>query len=671
MRPCVHLWFLAVTVLGLAALRCTAEEITFDCHVINPSTDYSAAAVLDVNRDGKLDIVCGGDWYEAPDWERHYVRSVPRIRDRPDGFAHLALDINRDGWTDIVTVNYRSRSIKWVQHPGADFGPWTTHVVVEPGPMETGRLIDVDGDGQVDLLPNGARFAAWFELIWDDDSSAAAPRWQRHDLPAQLGGHGLGFGDIDGDGRGDIVGQFGWLKAPEDRRTGRWHWHPEFHLERASIPMIVADVDEDGDSDVVWASAHGFGVYWLEQTKQGGYRQWVRHAIDTSWSQGHAPLWVDLDGDGRRELVAGKRYMSHGGSDPGAYDPISVYRYQFDPTTRAWQRWTISAGQRVSLGLDPKAADIDGDGDLDLIASGRSGLYLLENRGPGATPRQPSSVDDSRQSELLVVRDAEGVVRPIRNAADWGRRRAQIAAAVQAAWGPVPEPAQRAPLDMQVEREVVEEMLVRRRISYQTDLHRRDSAELLLRKDAPIGTNVGILCMWNDPLQADSEQVTRRLAERGYVCLLPDRSSRESPGRIMATVWRAMRAVDVLQSLPEVHGERIGYVSDGRVGSMGLLLPALDQRIIASVVGNPEAVRDTASSGCSTAELVAAIAPRAVLIGEPQDEAAGVRMREWVERAAAVYELRGVPERLRLIAHQESLHARVSQWLDTQFRRKE
>ena len=81
--------------------------------------------------------------------------------------------------------------------------------------------------------------------------------------------------------------------------------------------MLVVDVDADGDNDIIWGRGHSFGLHWLEQIRQNGTRSWVRHAIDTSWSQPHTLLWNDLDNDGLPELIAGKRYMAHGGNDLG------------------------------------------------------------------------------------------------------------------------------------------------------------------------------------------------------------------------------------------------------------------------------------------------------------------------------------------------------------------
>jgi hypothetical protein len=238
--------------------------------------------------------------------------------------------------------------------------------------METGRLYDIDDDGHLDILPNGVKKPAWFRF------NEKVRQFDQHDLPAELANHGVGFGDVNGDGRGDVVCAQGWLEAPEDRIGGEWKWHPDFTLEKdAGIPILVRDIDADGDADLIWSRGHNYGLFWQEQTEEGA---WERHVIDESWSQAHAPLWADLDADGEDELVAGKRYLAHDGKDEGAYDPLVIYRYRFHREKKTWERHEISTDSRIGFGLDPKAADLDGDGDLDLVCPGRSGLYWLENQ---------------------------------------------------------------------------------------------------------------------------------------------------------------------------------------------------------------------------------------------------------------------------------------------------
>src|SRR4051812_30438939 len=184
-----------------------AQPVAFVPHDINPQAEYPACGVIDVNHDGKLDIVSGGFWYEAPAWKKHFLREVEVIRGRFDDYSNLEMDVNADGWTDIISVNYRSSSIFWIEHPGEIIKtnpdtPWTKHLVDNPGPMETGRLYDIDGDGKLDILPNGTTFAGWYELVQEkgtgdrgqgtgsespnSKSKIQNPKFIRHDLPIEI-----------------------------------------------------------------------------------------------------------------------------------------------------------------------------------------------------------------------------------------------------------------------------------------------------------------------------------------------------------------------------------------------------------------------------------------------------------------------------------------------------
>jgi hypothetical protein len=121
-------------------------------------------------------------------------------------------------------------------------------------------------------------------------------------------------------------------------------------------------------------------VYWLEQGQEDeGGRSWQRHLIDDSWSQAHFLVLADLDQDGRQDLITGKRYRAHGGHDPGGEDPLCVYWYGFDPGKKVWERHVIHEGGQVGFGINTAVADIDRDGDLEIVAPGKSGLYLFEN----------------------------------------------------------------------------------------------------------------------------------------------------------------------------------------------------------------------------------------------------------------------------------------------------
>ena len=220
----VLFWAVALAILSASVAPCLADDVAFRRHVIDADSEFMAAAVFDVNHDGKLDIVCGGYWYEAPTWKKHFLRKVEILQGRPDGYAHQVFDVNGDGWLDLITVNWRTSSLKWIEHPGANLAKeeeWKAHVIAVPGNAETGRLVDIVGDGTPALLPAGSSFAAWWELVRKPNPKGGfTPEWIRHDLPRELAGHGIGIGDINGDGRGDIVGRNGWAEAPKDLSQG-------------------------------------------------------------------------------------------------------------------------------------------------------------------------------------------------------------------------------------------------------------------------------------------------------------------------------------------------------------------------------------------------------------------------------------------------------------------
>ncbi len=159
-------WFVVVGCLSVGlgqSLGADNSLVLFRRWEISSDSEFSACAAIDVDQDGRLDIYCGDRWYQAPAWKRHRTRNVPQIRGRYDDYSNLPLDVDGDGWTDVISVNYRSKSLSWVRHPGSDGGQWSTFEIDRPGPSETGRLADLNGDGELDILPNGIGFAAWYE----------------------------------------------------------------------------------------------------------------------------------------------------------------------------------------------------------------------------------------------------------------------------------------------------------------------------------------------------------------------------------------------------------------------------------------------------------------------------------------------------------------------------
>ncbi len=367
-------------------------------HTINNQSPFEAAGAADFNSDGLLDVFSGDSWYEAPHWKRHKVREVlPGTNPHYyEDFADLPLDVNRDGHVDIVTCAYFSRRIAWIEHPGDPTKPWIEHTIDLPGSMETGQLVDLNGDGNPDFLPNIGGVVAWYEITATDPEVI----WTKHDLGNEGAGHGVGYGDVNRDGRTDIITPKGWYEQPTEASSDAWPFHAEFQLGAASILIIGHDFDGDGDTDVLWGMGHDYGLLWLKQaTDADGKRTWTREEIDMTFSQVHTLQLADLDGDSTMEVVTGKRVYAHE-TEPGATEPPCVYSFRYDRGQARWIRQVIFEGQPAKFapkaakdrwalkdfaqgsagtGLQMDVRDMDGDGDIDVICPGKSGLYWFEN----------------------------------------------------------------------------------------------------------------------------------------------------------------------------------------------------------------------------------------------------------------------------------------------------
>ena len=343
---------------------------------------FESARFVDIDGDGVLDIASGGFWYQGPDFERrHSIADVQRIGDYYDDFGSLAMDIAGNGRPDLVTGGWWGGALRWRENPGDGDQRWVEHHIADTGPVEQPSAWDVDGDGELELVPNtpGDPLRVF---------SREGTTWREHLLWGGAQGHGLGFGDLSGSGRGDFVMNHGWLEAPPDpygSGAAEWTYHPEFDLgPTASVPILVVDVDGDGLSDLIVGNGHGYGLDWWRQGRDAaGGRTWTRFEIDPAVSQCHTLRWVDIDGDGRPELVTGKRWRAHPEGDAGNGDDLGIWYYSW--TGERFEKHTIDAGPAgfgSGVGIDFDVRDVTGNGYPDLVAPGKDGLWLFLNVGP-------------------------------------------------------------------------------------------------------------------------------------------------------------------------------------------------------------------------------------------------------------------------------------------------
>jgi hypothetical protein len=303
------------------------------------------------------------------------MHDVKRQGEYYDDFSTIPYDVNEDGRTDFITGGWWGNTIRWVQNPGKDTA-WNVHEIAQTGNVETTRAWDVDGDGQPEVVPNtpGGPLAFYKK----EKGTTTFKRCQ----VAEKHGHGLGFGDINGDGRGDFVVASGWLEAPTDALSGKWILHEEFDLGQASVPILVADVNGDGLPDLVVGQGHDYGLHWYEQKREKKTRKWIKHPIDPYHSQFHALLWIDIDNDGQEDLITGKRFRAHNERDPGSFDPVGLYYYKWNGESFTKQIISYGpVGEGKGTGIYFSVTDLDGNNWKDVIVAGKDGLYVFYNDG--------------------------------------------------------------------------------------------------------------------------------------------------------------------------------------------------------------------------------------------------------------------------------------------------
>jgi len=351
-------------------------------------------AVGDIDGDGKLDITAGEFWYQAPDFKQRPVRGLEAFgADYLQNNSEHLYDMDGDGDLDVLAGAFTNSIVNWYENRGAgnyDVEAWPVHQLIDTGTAhnEATFLQDIDGDGTPEFIENSWNVknpTQIVRLIRGDDGKVTATKH----LVSEVGtnGHGMGFGDINGDGTQDILYQAGWYEQPKSNSfSSRWQYHHDFDLPHASCPVLVVDLNKDSRNDIVWADGHSYGLYWHEQLEpqSDGTTTWRQHLIDKKFSQGHALAWDDVDNDGQPELITGKRYYAHSGRDAGAEDDITVQFYDWKAETGTWAKHLIStapAGKGPGTGLQIRVHDLDSNGWKDIIVPGKSGTHIIWNDG--------------------------------------------------------------------------------------------------------------------------------------------------------------------------------------------------------------------------------------------------------------------------------------------------
>ena len=412
----------SIAIAGFATaslLSCSAEDATLHSFKKIQLSDqfWSEGAYFgDFNKDGKMDIVSGPYWWEGPDYlKRHeyYPATTSFKLKRADGseaiipgfkgalskenaysdnFLAFTHDFNGDGWTDILVLGFPGDKSWWFENPQGKDGHWTRHTAIDVTDNESPTFGDLTGDGKPEVIFHSGGFLGYAEPNW----SSPAEKFTFHKISPKGGWqrftHGYGYGDVNGDGRKDILEANGWWEQPASLAGDpEWKFH-KVNLGTGGAQMHVYDVNGDGRNDIITSlAAHGFGLAWYEQLaakNEAGEPTFQQHTFmnkdpkdnkyGVKFSQLHAIDLVDMDGDGLMDIVTGKRFWAHGPTgdvEPGA--PAVLY----------WFKLVRGADKSVDfipylidsdsgIGTQVQAADVNGDGLNDVVVGNKKGTFV-------------------------------------------------------------------------------------------------------------------------------------------------------------------------------------------------------------------------------------------------------------------------------------------------------
>ena len=373
--------------------------MTFEKRVLTDKYYCDGVNCGDINRDGNMDVVAGPFCYLGPNFAKSiefYPAEPHEPAPSPSNcmYTHVC-DFNNDCWPDILVVGrVHKHCAYWYENPRGKPGPWQRHYIFERVQGETPPFADLNNDGRPEIVCHWEGRWGWLAPDWTKPTKP----WSFHPItePGDYGRfyHGEGVADINGDGRNDLLLNEGWWEQPAEGALQKTWVYNEFRFaKRGGAQILVDDIDNDGDADVITAlDAHGWGLAWFEQVCDARKIAFKEHKImgdrseeerfGVAFTQPHALDLADIDGDGLNDIVVGKRRWAHG--PKGDIEPNAapvIYWFRLVRNSEGTVRYEPHlVDDNSGVGVQVTAADVTGDGAVDILAASKLGTFVFVNK---------------------------------------------------------------------------------------------------------------------------------------------------------------------------------------------------------------------------------------------------------------------------------------------------
>jgi putative membrane-bound dehydrogenase-like protein len=370
----------------------------WESRILLPDFHAEGGAVGDLNSDGKPDLAYGPFWFAGPDFAeaKRFTTGEPFVAEKgySDNFFAYIHDVNGDARNDILVYGFPGKEARLYLNPGdpASSTDWKMHLVADQVANESPHFIDLVPGGLPEIVGAREKAYGYYEAGADPTQPWTWNAISETGEAATPFGHGLGVGDLNGDGRADVIEKTFWYEQPADPGKDPWQKHKWAHFPYGGggAQILAHDVDGDGDKDLISSyNAHGYGLGWFEQYEPGKFEKHdlmgessTQNPFGLAFSQMHALALADMDGDGRMDFVTGKRHLAHQGKDPGGLQEPVLY----------WFRNTLDSEKKIEfvphfihddsgVGVEVKVADLNGDSRPDVLSSSKKGLTVHIQKG--------------------------------------------------------------------------------------------------------------------------------------------------------------------------------------------------------------------------------------------------------------------------------------------------